>query len=143
MANPENLQSLREANKAIGQALRPMDITIVSILMIIFGLAEVATGFTHNFLGVISTSGATASTYGAVIIGGLYALGGVVLFTMKKWAATFAEISLAVVVLGRIALVTAGLYPVNSFLQTFSIIAGTAIAIIFAFYIAFKWKLFR
>lgn len=143
MANQENLQSLREANKAMGQGLRPLGITIVAILMALFGLAEVATGFTHNFLGVISTAGATASTYGAAIIGGLYALGGMVLLTMKKWAAAFAEISLAVVVLGRIVLVVAGLYPVNSFLQTFSIIVGTAIAIIFAFYIAFKWKLFR
>ncbi len=143
MTNPENLQSLREANKAMSQAPHPLGITVVAILMIVFGVAEVATGFTHNFLGLISTAGAKASTYGAAIIGILYALGGVFLFTMKKWAATFAEISVAVVVLGRIALVTAGLYPVNSFLQTFSIIAGTAIAIIFAFYIAFKWKLFR
>jgi hypothetical protein len=118
-------------------------ITVVAILMVIFGLAEVATGFTHNFLGVISTARATASTYGAVIIGGLYALGGVVLFTMKKWAATFAEISLAVVVIGRIALVLAGLYPVNSFLQIFSIIVGTAIAIIFAIYVAVKWSCFK
>jgi hypothetical protein len=143
MTNQENLPSLREANKAIGQAVRPLGITVVAILMILFGLAEVATGFTHNFLGLISTAEATASTYGAAIIGSLYALGGVFLLTMKKWAAMFAEISLTVVVLGRITLVVAGLYPINSFLQTFSIIVGTAIAIFFAIYIALKWKLFR
>jgi hypothetical protein len=29
---------------------RPTGIVIVAVLMVIFGLAEIATGFTHNFL---------------------------------------------------------------------------------------------
>jgi hypothetical protein len=111
--------------------------------MIIFGLAEVATGFTHNFLGLISTAEATASTYGAVGVGCLYAIGGLFLLTMKKWAVVVAEICLVLVVLGRISLVVAGLYPVNSFLQTFSIIVGTTIAVVFALYIGVKRKSFK
>jgi hypothetical protein len=122
---------------------RPIGISIVAVLMIIFGLAEVATGFTHNFLGLISTAEATASTYGGVGLGALYAIGGLLLLSMKKWAAIVAGACLVVVVIGRISLVVAGLYPVNSFLQTFSIIVGTAIAIIFAIYIGMKWRLFR
>lgn len=121
---------------------RPLGITFVAVLMILFGSAEVATGFTHNFLGLISTGAITASTYGAAIIGALYALGGVFLFTKKKWAATLAEICLVIVVLGRISLVSTGLYPTTSFLQDFSIIVGTAIAIIFAIYIGLKWESF-
>ena len=39
--------------------------------------------------------------------------------------------------------VMTGLYPFNSFLQTFSIIVGTTIAVIFAIYIGVKWKSFR
>src|SRR5271165_6355167 len=32
----------------------PWDIMLVAVLMILFGLAEVATSFTHSFLGLIS-----------------------------------------------------------------------------------------
>jgi hypothetical protein len=42
---------------------RPLGITVVAVLMIVFGLAEVATGFTHDFLGIIITANAALSTY--------------------------------------------------------------------------------
>ena len=121
----------------------PLGTTIVAVLIIIFGLAEIITGFTHNFLGVISTAQATVSTYGGAGVGAIYAVGGFFLLAIKKWAAVVAEVCLILVIVGRISLVIFGLYPLNSFSQTFSIIAGTAIAILFAIYIAFKWKLFR
>jgi hypothetical protein len=121
----------------------PIDIIVIAVLMIIFGLAEIATGFTHNFLGLLSTVSAVASTFGGVGIGTLYAIGGFFLLTMKKWAAIIAEICLILVVLGRVSLVAFGYYPLNSFLQTFSIIVGTALAIFFAIYIGAKWKSFK
>jgi hypothetical protein len=62
---------------------------------------------------------------------------------MRKWAAWVAELCLVLVVAGRIALVVTGLYPLTSFLQDFSIIVGTAIAIIFSAYIGMKWKSFK
>jgi hypothetical protein len=31
-------------------------IAIIAVLMVLFGSAEVVTGFTHNFLGLISTN---------------------------------------------------------------------------------------
>jgi hypothetical protein len=49
---------------------RPVGIVVVAVLMVIFGLAEMATGFTHNFLGLVSTATANASTYGGAIVGG-------------------------------------------------------------------------
>jgi hypothetical protein len=122
---------------------KPLGITIVASLMILFGLAEVATGFTHNFLGLVSTASATASTYGGVGIGALYAIGGIFVLIMKRWSAVVAEICLLFVVLGRITLVITGLYPLNSYTQTFSIIVGTLIAVIFAAYIWIKWAIFR
>jgi hypothetical protein len=122
---------------------RPVGIVVVAVLMVIFGLAEIATGFTHNFLGLVSTATANASTYGGVIVGALYAIGGFFLLAMKKWAAAIAEGCLILVITGRISLVAFGLYPLNSFLQTFSIIVGTALAIFFAIYIGVKWKYFK
>ena len=110
--------------------------------MIIFGLAEVATGFTHNFLGLVSTTSVTPATYGAAIVGALYAIGGLLLLTMKKGAAKLAMICLVLVFVGRILLVLTGLYPLTSPLQDVSIIIGTGLAIIFAIYIGFKWKYF-
>ena len=41
------------------------------MLMIVFGIAEVATAFNHHFFG-ISTSSARIFTYSAAAIGGLY-----------------------------------------------------------------------
>jgi hypothetical protein len=117
---------------------RSWGITLVAILMIVFGLAEIATSFTHNFLGLISTTDTALATYGAAGVGALYAMGGVLLLTMKKQAAKIAMACLTLVVAGRAALVLTGLYPLTSFLQVFSIIIGTTIAVLFGVYIGLK-----
>jgi hypothetical protein len=132
----------RGYNVTMSNQNRSVGIMVVAVLMIVFGLAEIATGFTHNFLGLVSTVTATASTYGGVGVGALYAIGGCFLLAMKKWSTIIAEICLILVVVGRISLVAFGWYPLNSFLQTFSIIVGTALAIFFAIYIGAKWKYF-
>lgn len=110
--------------------------------MIIFGLAEVVTGFTHRFFG-ISTSTATIFTYAASAIGGFYVASGLLMLTMKKWAAALAIVLLIADVAGRIALVDARLYPLSSFEQVFALGAGTGIAVVFAIYIAVKWRLYK
>jgi surface polysaccharide O-acyltransferase-like enzyme len=122
---------------------RPLGMIVVAILMIVFGITEIATGFTHNFLGLISATSATLATYVAASIGALYAIGGLLLLPMKKRSARLTLVCLALVVGGRILLVVGGLYPTDTFLQTFSIIVGTAIAVIFAAYIGLRWSLFR
>jgi hypothetical protein len=122
---------------------RPKGITVIAMLMIVFGLAEIATGFTHNFLGIISTQSVDLSTYAAAGIGALYAVGGLLILTMQKRAAALAMVCLAAVIIGRVSLVLTGLYPINSFLQTFAIVVGTTIAIIFAVCISLQWRLFR
>jgi hypothetical protein len=122
---------------------RPKGITVVAMLMIIFGVAEIATGFTHSFLGIISTQSVGLATYSAAGIGALYAVGGLLILTMQKRAAALAMVCLAAVIIGRVFLVLTDLYPVNSFLQTLSIVVGTTIAIIFAVYISLQWRLFR
>ncbi|MGP8189232.1 MAG: hypothetical protein ACLQG5_04845 [Methanobacterium sp.] len=120
----------------------PLTIIIIAFLMILFGIIEVITAFTHNFLG-ITTSQAALFTYSAAAIGTFYIIAGLLILTMKKWAAALAIILLGADVIGRITLVGIGLYPINSNEQVFSIIAGTAIAIIFAIYIGWKWDSFK
>ena len=66
----------RGYNVTMSNQNRSVGIMVVAVLMIVFGLAEIATGFTHNFLGLVSTVTATASTYGGVGVGALYAIGG-------------------------------------------------------------------
>lgn len=117
---------------------RALGITIVAVLMIVFGLAEVATGLTGNFLGIVSTSTATAATYIGVAIGISYVVSGTLVLTMRRRALTVALALLGIDVIGRIALVLTGFYPTNSFKNTFSIIAGTAIVVIFAIYLWIK-----
>jgi hypothetical protein len=121
---------------------RPVGILIVAVLMILFGAAEVATGFTHNFIGQVSTTETTLSTWLGVALGLFYAIGGVLILTNGKGAAIIAIVLLCGDVLGRIGMVMAGLYPINTFKQTFAIVVGTAFALFFAIYIALKLKYF-
>jgi hypothetical protein len=122
---------------------RPLGILIVAILMILFGAAEVATGFTHNFIGQVSTTKSTLSTWLGVALGLFYAIGGVLVLTKRKGATITAIVLLCGDVLGRIGMVLAGLYPLSSFKQTFAIVVGTAIALFFAIYIGLKLKVFE
>lgn len=62
------------------------EIVVAALLMVTFGIAEVTTGFTHNFFG-ISTSMGTTSAYIGAAIGVLYAADGLLVLTMKRWAA--------------------------------------------------------
>jgi hypothetical protein len=121
---------------------RPRGVTVVAFLMILFGLAEVVTGFTHQFFGVTTANGAT-SAYAGALIGVLYAAAGLLVLIMRKWAATLAIVCLAADVVGRVAMVFTGLYPVDSPAQTFAIITGTAIVVAFTIYILSKWRAFE
>ncbi len=110
--------------------------------MVLAGLAEVVTGITHNFFG-ITTSGLDVFTFSSAAIGLFYAVAGLLILTMKKWAAKLALILLGADIFGRIALVAAGLYPVDTPRNTFAIIAGTTIAVLIAGYIGWNWKSYR
>lgn len=124
-------------NKAI-----PLGIIIVSVLMVLFGLSEVMTGFTHNFFGIVIATG-IESTDVAIILGTLYVVGGLLILTMKQRSAVLALACLAIVIFGRIGIVMGGCYPINTSTQIIAIILGTAIAIIFAIYVGLKWNEFE
>lgn len=115
---------------------------IVALLMIIFGLAEVTTALTHNFFG-ISTARVTTSAYAGVAIGVLYAVSGLLILSRRRRAAALAIVLLIADIVGRIAMVVTGLYPVDSLKQTFAIFLGTTIVAFFAVYIRLKWSSFK
>src|SRR4029453_16824197 len=114
-------------------------VSIVALLMILFGLAEVVTGFSHNFLG-IHIADVTSASYAGAAIGLLYATAGLLVLTRNKRAVALAVALLFVVISGRIAMVVTGLYPTDSFKQTGSIILGTSIVVAFAIYILLRWS---
>jgi hypothetical protein len=111
--------------------------------MIIFGSAELLTSIRHGFLGIIHVSNVPAFTYAGGGIGLLYAVSGALVLAQRRWAASVAFAFLAIVVLGRIALVASGLYPIDTFLQLIAIVIGTTIAAAFAIYIGFILNRFR
>jgi hypothetical protein len=61
---------------------------------------------------------------------------------MKRWAAATAIALLIADIIGRVAMVVTGLYPVDSVMQTLAIILGTSIVAVFAVYIKLKWSSF-
>jgi hypothetical protein len=120
---------------------RPRGIVVVALLMITFGIAEVKTGLTHNFFS-ISTAKVTTSAYAGAAIGILYAMAGLLILSMKRRAAALAIVFLIADIIGRIAMVVTGLYPVDSFKQILAIILGTSIVAVFAVYVRLKWSSF-
>jgi hypothetical protein len=120
----------------------PRGVFVVALLMIVFGLAEVATGFTHRFLG-LATARVVVATYASAAIGTLYVAAGALVLTMKKSAAALAIAFLIADIAGRLSMIATGLYPLGSFRQTSAIILGTSLVAAFAVYIRFKWPLFR
>jgi hypothetical protein len=109
--------------------------------MVVFGLAEVATGFSHHFFG-LSTAPIALATYAGASIGFLYAAAGFLILSMKRRAAALAIVLLIAVILGRVSMVLVDLYPVGSFKQGFAILLGTSIVAVFAVYIRSKWSFF-
>jgi hypothetical protein len=107
--------------------------------MVLFGAAEIVTAFNHNFFGVATAPGSISTLAGASI-GVAYSLAGLLVLTRRKNAVALALVCLALVVAGRIAVVTTGLFPLGSVKQVFAIVAGTAIAIGFAIYIGRRWR---
>lgn len=120
---------------------RTSGILVVAFLMILFGLAEIATGISGSFLGVISARPTLAYTVASVAIGSFYAAAGLLILTMRKWAAGGAICLLIADIAGRFTLIAIGLFPFIG-LDAFSIVAGTAIAAGFAIYIGWHWEKF-
>ena len=120
----------------------PRGIVIVAVFTMLAGGAEVLTGFTHNFFG-ITTSSITLFTYSSAVIGVCYVVAGLLMLTMRRWAAALAMVLLGADIVGRVVLVLTGLYPTDSLKNILSIIAGTIIVAIVALYIGWKWKSFR
>ena len=118
---------------------RPIGITIVSLLMIIFGVGKIATSFTY-YPFEISTAQIIMFTYSAVVIGALYVLAGLLILSMRKWAAILAIALLSGDVVWRLALVVTEHYTLG---QIISILIGTGTAAVFAIYIGLRWSVFR
>jgi hypothetical protein len=129
-------------DKPIAGKAFPLSLTIIAGLMILFGLAEVATGFTHQFFG-LTTAQIVWSTYLGVALGLFYFIGGILVLTKRRWAGIIAIVLLWGDVFGRVGMVVFGLYPVDSFRQIFGIVTGTVIAAFFAVFIGLKLKSFR
>jgi len=119
----------------------PTGLKVAAALMIIFGLAEVVTGFRHEFFG-LTTSQATISTFIGATIGTFYFMSGFLVLTKKRKLAIVAIALLIADAIGRTSLVLTGLYPIGAGYQTFAMITGTSIVVFLAVYIRLKFKYF-
>jgi len=120
----------------------PIGLKVAAALMIIFGLAEVVTGFRHEFFG-LTTSQATISTILGATIGTFYFVSGFLVLTKKRKWAIVAIILLIADAIGRISMVLNGIYPIGVGYQTFAMITGTSIVVLLAIYIGLKLRYFK
>jgi hypothetical protein len=120
---------------------RPWDLHFVAGFIILAGLAEAVTGFSHKFFGM-TTSSAWPLTVAATGIGLTYMASGTLMLTMKKWAAAAALVLLGIDIAGRLLLAQTGLYPTDSAKNTFSLIGGTLMVALVALYIGWRRRFF-
>jgi FtsH-binding integral membrane protein len=133
----------RNSTQSIAAATRKRDatLTVIAALMIISGVAEVASSFRHTFFS-IRTGSTPMATYLGVGMGVLYLLAGMLSLATKKSAATLALCLLAAVILGHVAMVVTDLYPTDSISQLFAITLATMIACAFFVAVALKREAF-
>jgi hypothetical protein len=117
-------------------------IPLIPVLMILFGVAEAVTALTQHSFGVRMGDEAIASYAGAAI-GVLYAAAGLLVFTMDRIAVAGAIVLLFLIIAGRIVMLLAGLYPIDTTRQIVALSAGTAIAAGFAVYVGLRWHRFK
>jgi hypothetical protein len=117
-------------------------VRIAAFLMILFGLLEIVTGFTHRFF-ILSTSSSPLSLCLGVGLGFFYFMAGCLILTGRRRAAILAILLLVADIIGRAAMVVTGLYPLNSIPQTYGIVIGTSIVFYFSFYVGGKLKFFK
>jgi hypothetical protein len=103
---------------------------VMAALMMVFGAAEVRTGFRHEFLGLRGADSPRFTTIG-VALGLCYLAAGALVLVYRRRALFAASAILAVDVVGRIGLVLGGEFPVGNARQVLGIAAGTAIAAFF------------
>jgi hypothetical protein len=120
---------------------RPRGVVIVATLMVIFGMAEVITAFTGRFLGGISVTTSSEYTIAAAATGSCYSLAGIFVLTMKRWGAGLGIVFLCAELIGRLYLVSTGLYPLSG-PDEGAFVAGSIIAALFALYIGLRWHRF-
>jgi hypothetical protein len=110
--------------------------------MILFGLAEAFTALTHHSFGV-TFDDENIAAYAGAAIGILYAAAGLLVFTMNRIAVAGSIVLLLLIIAGRIVMLVAGLYPIDTTRQIVALSAGTAIAAGFAVYIGLQWHRFE
>jgi hypothetical protein len=115
---------------------------VAAALMIIFGLAEILTGFRHEFFGLTTTQTIISTIIGASI-GSFYFISGFLVLSKKRKLAIVVIILLLADTIGRISMVLTGLYSIGVGYQTFAIITGTSIVVILAIYIGLNLKHFK
>ena len=112
-------------------------VLIIAILMIIFGLAEVITGFRHEFFGLV-TSEENFTTIVGVILGLSYFFAGITLLIYKRWSLNITIVLLLIDISGRLLMMITGMYPMDSVFQASGIIIGTLIATSFLVIVVLK-----
>ena len=113
----------------------------IAIIMIIFGIAEIITGFRHEFFGLV-TEKDTITTIVGMGLGGCYLFSGIFLLCFKKWALFCSFIFLVIDVVGRLIMVIAQMFPTDTARQIVGITGGTVIAFVFAIIVFFKYRKF-
>jgi hypothetical protein len=118
---------------------RPVGITAAAIFAIIAGLGEIVVGFKGNYLGILSKD--IKPTVSTVLIGAFYSLGGLSLWTRKKWGAVLGIVFISAEIFGRVYLVMAGIAPSQGG-DAIKIVIGGAIALAVILYVCSQWEKF-
>jgi hypothetical protein len=111
---------------------------ITAVFTIVAGVAEIITGFRHEFFG-ITTSERRLFTFSSAPDWGVLRRFWSTILLGTRAAAGAALVLLSLDFVGRFALVASGLYPLTSRRNAVGIVAGTALVVVVAAYV---WRHF-
>jgi len=117
---------------------------VISLLLIVFGIAEIITGIRHEFFGLVTTRDTITKIVG-ISLGTCYFFAGVFLIVHKKWSLNIALLLLVIDVIGRLIMSFSGMYPIESIMsmQFVGMFGGTLIAIVFTVFVFIKRKIIK
>jgi hypothetical protein len=110
---------------------------VMSVVMIVLGIAEAATSFRHRF-SIIATTASVTEAVAGVSVGACYIAAGSLIFKGRQRAARMALILLILDVLVRIGMVMGYLFPVSTSTQVIRTAGGMVIALTFTLILAVK-----
>ncbi len=119
-----------------------IDIYVIAILMIVFGIGEIITVIKYN-PSFLTTKNLNISALLALTLGCIYLIGGLFILPQRKWASKITISLITQNIILRIVMLITDQYPTGRLIEIIGYVMGIVIAIFFLSYLIVRFKRFQ